>query len=328
MNNKKEKKIGSVLAVTGSLVVAEVAHARAGDGQNYTSESVSSGNSGYDNSIPVSGNLFPFIVFAIIIFVTIAVLKKTGKWGTIKNVVAANPKNNPLWNNSIKRDLQKGNVASALFGAAIGTAVGGILGGIGSQAGTSEVVGGAGLEHGLLQIKTSDPQFNEQVFKDKAQAAFYKLQEGWERQDINIMRPYLTDSVLQRFTNQLGDYKARGEKNVLENVVIGQITIVDVRNDSNYNYITVKIDASARDYTVNSQGQMISGSKDIKGFTETWTFLRTVGTQSDPNKQLKDNKCPNCGAVLQVNATGKCEYCGAVVTSGQFDWVVSEIGQN
>jgi len=78
---------------------------------------------------------------------------------------------------------------------------------------------------------------------------------------------------------------------------------------------------------VNSENQLIRGSKDIHGFTEHWTFLRTIGVKTNADKQLKDNKCPNCGAALQVNATGKCDYCGAVVTSGQYDWVLSEIRQ-
>lgn len=179
----------------------------------------------------------------------------------------------------------------------------------------------------INKIKTSDPGFNEQLFKDKVQAAFFKIQEGWERQDTTVMRPYVSDSVLQRFSNQLADLKSRGEKNVLENIVIGHTDINNVSSDTSFNYITVKIDASCADYTVNSQNQMIKGSKTPSGFTEYWTFLRTIGVKTNLDKQLKDNKCPNCGGALEVNATGKCNYCGAIVTSGQFDWVLSEIRQ-
>ena len=35
--------------------------------------------------------------------------------------------------------------------------------------------------------------------------------------------------------------------------------------------------------------------------------------------------CPNCGAPLDLNATAKCQYCGAVIQSADFDWVLKTI---
>ncbi len=133
---------------------------------------------------------------------------------------------------------------------------------------------------------------------------------------------------MQRYSTQISDIQSRGEKNVLENMVIGNMEIVDVNNDSSFNYIKVQIKASCADYTLDSSGKMIRGSKTPNGFTEFWTFIRTVGVKTNNEKQLKDNKCPNCGAPLEVNATGQCNYCSAVVSSGQYDWVLSQIDQS
>jgi len=41
-----------------------------------------------------------------------------------------------------------------------------------------------------------------------------------------------------------------------------------------------------------------------------------------------DNACPSCGAGLKVNMEGNCEYCRALVASGDFDWVLSKIEQD
>ena len=35
--------------------------------------------------------------------------------------------------------------------------------------------------------------------------------------------------------------------------------------------------------------------------------------------------CPNCGAPLDLNHTAKCEYCGAIITAAEYDWVISAI---
>jgi predicted amidophosphoribosyltransferase len=38
--------------------------------------------------------------------------------------------------------------------------------------------------------------------------------------------------------------------------------------------------------------------------------------------------CNNCGAPLQIDEAGACGHCGAHVTSGELDWVLSKIEQD
>ena len=33
--------------------------------------------------------------------------------------------------------------------------------------------------------------------------------------------------------------------------------------------------------------------------------------------------CPNCGAPTKITSSGKCEYCGSVITIGSHDWVLA-----
>ena len=34
-------------------------------------------------------------------------------------------------------------------------------------------------------------------------------------------------------------------------------------------------------------------------------------------------KCPGCGASIDANLSGKCEYCGSVITIGNNTWVLT-----
>lgn len=335
---KNDKSIKFFVAISAEILgiagTASVAYARAGGGENYVSSDSGGSGGSYSSGSFGEGSLTSIVILVIVIAAIGYFLKKKGiNWKNPGNMNMppnqGSQTNNPLMNSNVQNDLRRGNVSGALFDAALGAAAGSILAGMGSPFGNMGTGGSSGVDIAseLAKIKASDPQFNEQMFKDKVEAAFFKLQEGWQRQDTNIMRPFVSDSVLQRYASQLSSMKSRGEKDVMENIVIGHTDITDIKTDSGFNYITVKIDASAADYTVNYEGQVLHGSKTPKGFTEYWTFLRSIGVKTNLDKQLKDNKCPNCGAALQVNATGKCEYCGAVVTSGQFDWVVSEIRQ-
>lgn len=45
--------------------------------------------------------------------------------------------------------------------------------------------------------------------------------------------------------------------------------------------------------------------------------MRKVGVLTDPVKSGKSTvACPHCGAPTSVTSSGKCEYCGFIITTG------------
>lgn len=301
-----------------------IASARAGGGQDYVPSSgggFSTGGSDFDSSFDSSGGysggggswgwggIVGFIIF-IAIIVAIAAAVKRARRGP-----SAGP--------------STGSGPSSGQGTTI--YVGGVPINIGGPSASSGPGSGqmpaANIPAELVRLQQKDPAFNEQAFKDYAQNAFYKVQEAWESQNLQIGRPFMSDPLMQRYATQISDIQSRGEKNVLENLVLGHMNITNIRTDNAYDYITLQMDASAADYTLDRNGKFLRGSKKPEHFTEYWTFLRKVGAKTNAQKSVKANVCPNCGAPLQLSATGQCQYCNAVVTSGEWDWVLSEITQ-
>ena len=60
-------------------------------------------------------------------------------------------------------------------------------------------------------------------------------------------------------------------------------------------------------------------------YSEYWTLIRSARARGTPRL---DPNCPGCGVPLILNMAGECEHCGAHVTSGEFDWVLSKIEQD
>jgi hypothetical protein len=178
-------------------------------------------------------------------------------------------------------------------------------------------------------LKARDPNFSEQMFEDTVSTAFFKIQEAWSKKDMSSARAFVSPSLLQRFESQINEFKKKGWTNHMEQLTAGSVDIVEAFHDGGYDYVTARINAAAVDYTVEDKtGRMVYGSKEIKAFTEYWTFLRSDSVKTDANKELIVSKhCPNCGAPAIVNAVGKCDYCGSELTSGRFSWVLSEITQ-
>lgn len=184
------------------------------------------------------------------------------------------------------------------------------------------------IEEQLAAITANDPNFSEQQFLDRAQAAFFLLQKAWQDRNVDEGRAYMSPGLYMGWKNQVDQMTAEHRKNVLEALYIQGMHIARASHDENFDNITVRVDASAKDYDVNDQtGKKISGDNSDTPFTEFWTFTRTAGAKTLVTGGITEKKCPNCGAPLDVNATGHCKYCNEAVTSGKFDWVLSKIDQ-
>jgi len=181
----------------------------------------------------------------------------------------------------------------------------------------------------LAALQAKDPNFNQQIFLDRAQAAFFALQKAWMDRNLEPARVYMSDGIYHRWRTQIDAMIAAHKRNVLDNLVIGGVQIVKVQTDPNFDTITVRIDASAADYEVDdtTANKVIYGSRDSKPFTEYWTFIRSGTARTKAGEAAEVTQCPNCGAPLSINESGVCSYCKATVTSGQFGWVLDNITQ-
>ncbi len=184
-------------------------------------------------------------------------------------------------------------------------------------------------EADITQLTEIDSNFSKQRFLDHVQSLFFKFQQAWTASNITSVQAYLTESMYTRLQTQISELIQKNEQDVLENIAIGGLKIVKCSIDNNFEYLTVQIDASMKDYDVNKDtGKVVSGNKFINGrFTEYWEFIRSKSVLSDYSKGFLAQTCPNCGAPIDINEFGECKYCKAKVISGNFDWVLDNIFQ-
>jgi len=172
------------------------------------------------------------------------------------------------------------------------------------------------------------PNFNPKEFAGKVRDTFMKLQHAWSTCNWEAARPLETDYLFSMHKYWIEQYKAEGMRNILEDIEIHSITTVKIEEDAFYEAITVRIKAGMKDYTVDRNGNVVDGNKNVKRtFSEYWTFIRRAGFAGD-TKEKKENTCPNCGGELHISMAGICEYCGSKITSGNFDWILSTIEQD
>jgi predicted lipid-binding transport protein (Tim44 family) len=200
-------------------------------------------------------------------------------------------------------------------------------GSAGSGDTTPAPVDAAAVHTAVSALQARDPNFNQQVFIDRAQATFFVLQNAWMARNLEPARIYLSDAIYQRWKLQVDQFVAMHKRDVLEDLAVNGCTMAQVASDPNFDSITVRFDAIAKDYEADDAGKMISGDKTIQPFTEYWTFIRSQAARTRVGDTAQITQCPNCGAPVSINESGVCAYCKATVTTGQFGWVLNNITQ-
>ena len=179
---------------------------------------------------------------------------------------------------------------------------------------------------GWKEFVATNPNFDLSEFLVKVRKAFIEVQTSWAEQNTNRMRRFITDGVYQRFNTQFKMMKLLQQTNPISNIKIANIWVDKIEQDALYDIMQVGIEASMDDKFECALNHELD-EEGFQDFVEFWSFIRKRGVQK---KDIYDSdKCPNCGAPLPENIgeVCKCTHCNAMVNSGEFDWILSEITQ-
>ena len=181
-------------------------------------------------------------------------------------------------------------------------------------------------------LKLKDPGFELLPLLDKVKDLFLKLQDAWFHRDLTPIRPFLSDATFQRFNVQLKLMNAQGVRDAITDIQVMDLQIIGLDQSEWFDTVHVRVKAQMRDTDVSSgasDAEAVAAARraPIEPFTEVWSFVRKPGAQTKIGNDLFQGKCPNCGAPFKGGAANACEFCGAVVNSGNYDWTLSEITQ-
>lgn len=174
------------------------------------------------------------------------------------------------------------------------------------------------------RIKEHDPGFSLERFLSWAGQVFVKLQQAWTERDWKKARPFESDSLFSLHKSQLDEYIKNGTVNVMENVRVNGSFLCDYAADDKYEFVTVFMNTRYNDYIIKEDTKEVVGGNPEKTYNIQYMlkFMRMIGVKTGEFSNMSTTRCPNCGAPVDVDAAGRCAFCGAVITTGEHDWVL------
>ncbi len=177
-------------------------------------------------------------------------------------------------------------------------------------------------------ITKTDPLFSAEKFLSWAQEVFITLQEAWTERDWSKIRPFEKEELFKMHEKQLQEYIRMKRINIVERISINEDHLYKYERNAEYEYLQVYLGVAMNDYIIDEETrEVVKGNPNIRYKAKyLLTFMRKVGVLTDPaSSNMNTTRCPHCGAPVQVTSAGKCEYCDSIITTGEHDWVLSDL---
>ncbi len=184
----------------------------------------------------------------------------------------------------------------------------------------------------LRFIRLEDPEFDIAAFCRRGREIATRIQHSWSAGDMRDCRRFLSQGVYNRFRLQLTIMREiEQRRNVMADFRIKNFYVLTHNRSGEFDCLTVRLEAEARDAWVpvnvsEAEAQKAAERAPLNSFVEFYSFMRRSNARSDGEQPLAN--CSHCGTPFPPEGeTNKCKSCGAVMGSGEFDWVLAEITQ-
>lgn len=168
------------------------------------------------------------------------------------------------------------------------------------------------------EIFALDANLNLEEFKTTAFNIYKDIQIAWMNFDLDSIKNLISDEIYNMYTMQLDTLKIKGQQNIMSDIELHEFYITNITFENNVETIETIMTVECYDYIVDNNKKVIRGNKNNKMiYTYNITF-----TKYTIDKVIK--YCPNCGAEIDINSTGKCDYCASTIINKEAKWVMTK----
>lgn len=153
---------------------------------------------------------------------------------------------------------------------------------------TDHVEDGSDSAKALAAMKLAEPGFTVTEFLQGARGAYEMILMAFENGDVDDLRPFLADDVLETFETVIRQRQDQGLTIVASFIGVRELTLDSARFDraTGLGEITVRFVGELTSVVKNAAGDTVEGDpNEIKRQRDVWTFARNMGA-NDPNWQL------------------------------------------
>lgn len=168
-----------------------------------------------------------------------------------------------------------------------------------------------------------DKNFSEAQFKAKVDNIFIQLYTSVMRQNLDKIKHFLAQEVIEKYTKIIEELSAKNQIQMYDELNVSDTDIINVSEFEDRFEIEISLLTKYYEYLIDK-----TTKKNIGRYPDERTERRVILKLS----KIKNAKslgaarvCNSCGANMNLNGNGKCEYCGATFELKKYDWILKSI---
>jgi predicted lipid-binding transport protein (Tim44 family) len=186
--------------------------------------------------------------------------------------------------------------------------------------------GTTGAGAALAQMRAADPEFEPETFMQRAEMTFFLVKRAYQHRDLAAGRPLMASGLFAPWSASVQQLLTEHHRPMLESLNVRGMHVADAMHDGTHDRIAVHFDIVFRGKLFDDRdGKLLADAGDDRRAGERWTFERAAGVKTVAAGGVVAQKCPKCGAALELSSDSHCRFCGADVANGEFDWTVSSM---
>lgn len=166
-------------------------------------------------------------------------------------------------------------------------------------------------------------ELNNEAFITKVNNIFIKLLTAVMEGNLEDVDHFISDSVYQEYTNYINKLNEKNERQMYDELNAKYTYITSREKTETKEIVTVKLISRYMDYIIDKDtAELISGN-DQKRIEVPYELIFEKNLTTKETKIAQ--KCPGCGANINVNNSGKCPYCGSIFDLENYDYILVSI---
>ncbi len=181
------------------------------------------------------------------------------------------------------------------------------------------------MNENLSNLLKEDSNFSEATFKAKADNVFIQLYTAVMKQDLQKVKHFLSEKVYKKYNERIKQLQSANQIQIYDELNVSNTNIISINELEDKFEISVSMLVKYLDYFISKDTRKyISGDRNDR-------VEKNINLKFSKIKNAKSlgnaRKCTGCGANIDINKNGVCQYCGSVFLLKQYDWILEDISE-
>lgn len=171
----------------------------------------------------------------------------------------------------------------------------------------------------IEEIKQYDSNFSESGFITYINNIFVQVKMGIVLKNLINIKHFVSSNLYGQLEGIVDNLNKRKLTQMYDELNVYDTKLLKFSKTDEKLILEVNLISRALDYQMNKNGKIVKGNNDRRIEQNNYlTFIKKINAKEIGSMM----KCPNCGATLEVNKSGRCPYCHGIFDLDDYNWIL------